>query len=380
MKSFLFVCSKYSQNSSNPYLTDIIVSKLREKGHHVSVLGVGDIEFYNELDFPFDYLYKVENKFGALKYIFLWFGSILKFYKNNRVREFDFIIFFAPLIVFTPIVYVITFLFKSSKKICVIFDFFPSHQVQIGLIPKIFEKPFKFLETLLLSKFDILTGMSPNNISMINKYYGIEKLEKIQVKLLPLWTTKIRELKPQLDISNDSKTFNLIFGGQIVPGRNIEVLLNFILNVNKNNSINLKLTIYSWGEEFERLKILYSDFTSIEFRQRVNKELYLKRLSEFDLGIIVTNPDVTFPTFPSKILDYLNCGLPCLAFIEKASDLSAMFKNEDFVLVNNFDFNIFQENKIIDFIRKSRINRIQNLVKLDEIFYVEHTIKTLLKF
>ena len=80
-------------------------------------------------------------------------------------------------------------------------------------------------------------------------------------------------------------------------------------------------------------------------------------LSGYDVGIVVTDRRVTLPTFPSKILDYIQAGLASYCLVENETDLSGIAQNSNLIHLNYFDFT--------DQELKRSIHFIQNLKMLD---------------
>jgi hypothetical protein len=90
-------------------------------------------------------------------------------------------------------------------------------------------------------------------------------------------------------------------------------------------------------------------------------------LSYYDVGVIITDPRVKLPTFPSKIIDYINCGIPSLCLIEKYSDIQGVISDSKFLHVNHFDFN---DNSIVD---------IKNFL-IESKNYLHHNLSSFSKF
>lgn len=345
MEKIIVFCKKYNQNPQDKYLTNELVEGLIQQGNKVTVMALGDIEFHEKSNTIREYLYPIKGKGMFSKYLIAWPKATLRlFIMILKGEKFDKLIAFAPLSVIFPLIFFSKFL-NVKKRICVVFDIFPIHQYQIGRFGQQATAVFKKIERNLLNSFDIVTGMTKENKKQIANYYQLKK--NVQVKVLPLWG--FRPLKTYNNKTH-RKSINMIFGGQIVPGRSVDKLIKLIELLRRKN-VPVTLTLFSKGEGFEKLKDEYKIFSDfIIFKDRIPREEYINVLATYDIGAIVTDPRVSMPTFPSKIIDYFNAGLPCFCMIEQKSDIGEVINNKELLLVNHFDFSDLKINEAINFI------------------------------
>ncbi len=323
----------------DPYLTNELLNEFIENGYSATVFAIGDITGSSQnikLDTESkEYLFPTSGNKKYLKYFFSWpkiFIAALK--EIRKKKEYDICIVYAPLSLLFPITLMLN-IFKIKKRVCIIFDIFPIHQIQIGAINKHLGNIFRLIEKRLLSKFNLISGMSPENVKHIKNYYKIND-KKIVYKTIHLWGVKDNPIvaKPVLN----SNEIRVVFGGQIIQGRSVDQLIDLILKIRKSG-LPISLTIFSQGAGFELLKTKYSDVNNvIIFKKRLQREMYLKTISSYDVGAIITDSRVTLPTFPSKIIDYINCELPCICLIETNSDIENIIGIPSFLHVNHFDF------------------------------------------
>src|SRR4029079_7411115 len=64
--------------------------------------------------------------------------------------------------------------------------------------------------------------------------------------------------------------------------------------------------------------------TTVEFLGWVPRQEYLDLLTRAHAGLAITVPNVSIPSFPSKIVDYFRMGVPAILSLEKSSDVGAM--------------------------------------------------------
>lgn len=362
VREVLLICGRYSVSNEERYLTNDIVCGLEQSGCRVTVLGMGDIigrkvSICEKNWVKREYLVPFYYKWRFLKYFLIWPRLIIKLaviWLTNQ--EFERVIVFGPLLPFWPISLMIGFF--NAKKICIITDIFPIHHNEIGAIPQGLTKSLKILESLLLRKYQVITGMSPANVEAIKSYYLLRGQD---VRELRLWGTKY----PEAVIIRDNRLsqISLVFGGQITFGRDIEELL-WLMRELKQRQNSLQVDIYSSGKYFDRVRARYANrWDWITFRERISRESYLLNLPRYDIGLITTMGRVSVPTFPSKIIDYLCSGLKVICLIEKASDIEKVIADPEHLIVNNYIFSEANLNAISLFMQSALQARSEKRVR-----------------
>lgn len=329
----LVITPKYHTSKSNPYLTNDLVNELANHSSKVVVIGYGEKTCNRKVGNIYEYIVNTSSNIKFFKYFLVW--PLMSYFVLRvliREKAFDQVIMFAPLSVMWPAALIIRF-FKIKRRVVIIFDLFPIHQIQIGSLSKRLGFIAKKIECFLLSSFNEITAMGDNNKKSIERYYNTERRNAV-VTILPLWAsgTKVKiKVKPQTDI------IKFVFGGQIIKGREIETMIEYLGQLRKRG-VKLTLNVYSQGMEFEFLKDKYSEKAWLFFNAQVPRAEYFDILSEYQVGIIVTDRRVTLPTFPSKFLDYLSAGLASYCLVERESDLYGIAHNSNIIHLNHFDF------------------------------------------
>lgn len=374
----LVVTSKYHADTSNPYLTNDLVEGLSEYAEKIIVVGYGEASktaCRNNIE---EHVLNLQLNIKFLKYFLIW---PLLLFKVARVlikeKEIDQIIMFAPLVVLWPAAFLLRFT-KIKRKTAIVFDLFPIHQVQIGSIPKFCHSLAKVFERYLLSGFNRITAMGSNNKRWIENYYGTSSFEA-EVVIAPLWRKAVAS---QLKASHYDGPLKLIFGGQIIKGRELDTMVEH-LTVLKDNGLDITLDIYSQGQGFETLKSEYDELSWISFNNQIPRVKYMEVLSDYDVGLIVTDRRVTLPTFPSKILDYSAAGVASYCLVESETDLCDIFGDGSIIHLNFFNFSVEEIAKSIGFFyqlkQMSECEREAKFNAINEYLSIDSTILKLLK-
>ena len=334
MKRVLVICPKYGTADSSPYLTNELITELRCQKFKVDVVAFGEESLKKTGDGNIDSVIGIKSSLRIFKYVFLW-PSLFFVLLNIRLRKrnYDYMIQFAPLTVMLPAT-LISLTFPIAKRICIVFDIFPLHQVKIGVLPSFSHDILHRVECFLMKYFNCITAMGPRNQSVISSYY---KLPKTEVKVVPIWGVK------RCDDNNRKKmvqkgAIKVVFGGQVIPGRRLDKLIDF-LKIIRDRNVEIELTIFSKGPYFESLKKNYNaESLWVHFLSSIPRDEYISTISLFDVGAIVTDELVPLPTFPSKIIDYISAGLHCFCMVEDQSDLEEVIGDSSFVHINHFKY------------------------------------------
>lgn len=251
-----------------------------------------------------------------------WFKTVI------RSLKYDTVIVFSPLVVSLPII----ILSKINPKIRIIglyFDFFPIHQMEIGKnipIPNF----FYHIEKFLFKKLDLIGLMSTRNIEFAKKYFKLNDSSRLIE--VPLWNIEITEPYTMID-SNDR--INLFFGGQLTFGRNLEFLIETIRFFEKNCRIHHHFHIFGLGPLHHLFQSLQTELSNVTYHGKLNEKEYLSKIKKMQVGIIMTNPDVTIPSYPSKSLNLLRLGIPILGVSEISSDFGDFINSNKCGLILN---------------------------------------------
>lgn len=204
---------------------------------------------------------------------------------------------------------------KSLKLIMVMWDFFPIHQVEIGRIRGgAFVRLLKFLEWRAIRPADTVAVMTPANDQFLRAYHPSFNAKTF---LLPPWASDASESEERSPLSR----FTAVFGGQLAAGRGVDVLLR-AAEILEAEQAEIDLVIAGDGPDRERLTALAEDLAlkNIQFVGALPRPAYRDLLASAHVGVAITVPGVSPPSFPSKIVEYCACSLPVVVAVESSSD------------------------------------------------------------
>lgn len=308
-------------NARNLY-TDLMASLVR-LGHSVSVLVQDEIGDRKEV---------VSNE--GVTVIPIYTGKVTKtsllkkginiillekrFYKALRKRcpkTIDVLLYSTPPITFCGVIKKVKKSFNCTTYL-LLKDIFPQNAVDLGMFSK--NSPFYYYfrrkEKLLYKYSDLIGCMSPANVR-----YVLEHNKGLGAKV---------HISPNCIIPSSKKSsysehsgLKLIYGGNLGKPQGIPYIIDCCKIIEKCD--NVEFTIIGSGTEFSKIE----DALNVLKLQKTKlisflpKEEYLALLAEQDMGMVFLDSKFTIPNFPSRILDYLDYGLPVFACTDTVSDV-----------------------------------------------------------
>ena len=214
---------------------------------------------------------------------------------------------------------------RAKVLTLVYWDFFPIHQYEIGRMRVRAVRPIaKRAERAAMQRADRIAVMSPANRRFLEGYFpGLSA----EIDIVPPWSSS-SEVMPDPG-KWESDELEVIFGGQLVKGRGLETLIAAASILNANDNGGIRIQIAGSGSEEESLRSLATGLSNVQFFGQLSREDYRNMLATAHLGVAITVPGVSPPTFPSKIGEYAGAELPVLVAVEQSSDAGAVVERYD---------------------------------------------------
>ncbi|MEG0636076.1 MAG: glycosyltransferase family 4 protein [Pseudomonas sp.] len=338
--NILMLCTKFSLAENDPWLTNELADAFRQKGHAVSVIH---LDWWATPGRPTQRLTTsagtqvvslapvlMKSPIPLVSKMLKWglssFSALKVLRQQLNQAPVDLVIGFSPAVTMAlPILWQARQ--RKTRSFFVLWDFFPFHQQQIGLIssPLIFRFS-KWLESLLLRKFHHIGCMSNANIDYLKSHYTLGADQ--QLHIVPIWGKEAA--LPVICREAVREQYGLpvtppivVFGGQLVQGRGLEDLLCMAEEAARQGLQTHFLIMGSGVLEGMVTDYLAKGHSNLTWIARVPRDEYLKVAQACDVALVCTVRDVDVPSFPSKTIDYLRLGLPIVASVEKSTDYGA---------------------------------------------------------
>jgi len=270
-------------------------------------------------------VFSLKRKKNKIKTLFdLYYHSRVFFFQHIAGKSFDLLIEFSIFSYFWGLGRKLKKEHRVKKSFGILWDFFPIHQVQTGHISKHISKILYFFEKKEVLSKDLIFLMSEQNITFFNNYYP---KHNCRTEILYIWSDEEKEVKYNNVFKMDKNKLNIVFGGQLEKGRGIESIINSIVN---STQLENKVSLYIIGDGRlkSRIEKQIQNSKNIHLLPPMSRSEYLGFLASCDIGLVTTVPNVSIPSFPSKILDYLYMSKLVIASTESSSDFGQYVENK----------------------------------------------------
>ena len=340
---FLFLTTIYPAPGDS-YMTSELAHALRRRGHEVEVLhidwraetGAATRERDDGGVRVVDVAPRAVQRLGKVAY------RVSKFLRTSRHAANELSDRFAlgrfdALVAWTPALTAGEPLRRAQKagiarRVLFVFDFFPIHHREIGTVPA---GPVyiaaKRMEEALLRRFTTIICNLPANIGYLRRNYRIAPDQR--VVSTPLWSEIGSEAPPPP--GEIRSRYGLpeseplaIFGGQLVEGRGIELMLDAAREAQAAGS-PLQFLFVGNGRLADLLAQAAKDRANVHYLPGVPREEYGQLVAACDVGMVATVAGVSSFSFPTKTIDYLRGGLPVVAAVEEGSDYLDILTGHD---------------------------------------------------
>ena len=244
--------------------------------------------------------------------------------------KFDLIIYSTPPITLANVV---KYLKKrdNAKTYLLLKDIFPQNAVDIGIMSKsgwkgFIYKYFRQKEKKLYALSDKIGCMSPANVDYVlrnNPEIPAEKVEvcpnSVEVRDMRLNADDSVKMREKYGIPLDKKVF--VYGGNLGKPQGIPFIIDCLKSQSDNK--DAYFLIVGDGTEYGKLKEYFDEAKpeNAKLMSRLPKEDYDRMIGACDVGMIFLDHRFTIPNFPSRLLSYMQAGLPVLACTDLNTDV-----------------------------------------------------------
>lgn len=312
---------------------------------------------------------QIESKFRS---------AIKKYFKGVK---FDLVLYSTPPITFAK---VIKYIKKrdGARTYLLLKDIFPQNAVDIGMMTKsglkgILYKFFRKKEKKLYAFSDRIGCMSQANVDYTLKHnpeIPADKVEvcpnSIEIQDMSISEQERAEMREKYGIPQDKKVF--VYGGNLGRPQGIPFLIDCLRSQESNE--DSFFLIVGDGTEYSKLEEYFNEAKpkNMKLMKRLPKDDYDKMVSACDVGMIFLDHRFTIPNYPSRLLAYMQAGLPVLACTDPNTDIGK------FIVENNFGWwcesnNVSEFNKVVleasnadlDTMKKNAFSALENNYTVD---------------
>ena len=330
----LYVSTVFPKEEENSTIYTDLVEELIKKGDQVTVITIeknlkpfqykilkerGAVVFRCGC-FP---IYNVNFLIKGIGILFLSF-FLKRIIKKININNFDLLLYETPPITLEDTVKKIKKCYQI-KTFLMLKDIFPQNAVDIGLMKKssfIF-KYFKRKEESLYDVSDYIGCMSKENMNYILKHNP--KISKEKVYYFP--NTKKDTRNKNINFEFEKEKLQFVYGGNMGLPQGV---LNIALAISSfKNEKDIEFIFVGRGTEKDKIREYFKEQKNVKVLENLPREEYEKLLSNCDVGFIFLDSRFTIPNYPSRILAYLEKGIPIVATTDKNTDIKNLIQDNN---------------------------------------------------
>lgn len=317
---FIYTVSPYEKR------TGLSTEMIDKNGAKMLYVSIGNITKCSAIEKGISTI-QIESKF---------LDAIKEYFKNIK---FDLILYSTPPITFANVV---KYLKKrdNAKTYLLLKDIFPQNAVDLGMMSKsswkgIIYKYFRHKEKNLYALSDRIGCMSQANVDYVLKHnpeIPAEKVEicpnSIELRDMLLSAEERAEMRDKYGIPKGKKVF--VYGGNLGRPQGIPFIIECLKAQSKNE--DAYFLIVGDGTEYHKLEKYFDEAKpkNAKLMSRLPKEDYDRMIAACDVGMIFLDHRFTIPNFPSRLLSYMQVGLPVIACTDPNTDVGKVIVDGGF--------------------------------------------------
>lgn len=311
---------------------------------------------------------RVEKGISTIRIEKQYLRAIRKFFSNVR---FDLVLYSTPPI---TLVGVVKYIKKRdrSQTYLLLKDIFPQNAVDIGMlttkgIKGLVYQYFRRKEKKFYGLSDYIGCMSPANVEYVLKHNSEIDPKKVGVcpnciepRDISLSVESRSVMRERCGIPQDKLVF--VYGGNLGKPQGIP----FLIECMRSQISNPKsfFLIVGDGTEYTKIESFMENEkpNNIRLIRRLPKDDYDRMVAACDVGMIFLDHRFTIPNFPSRLLAYMQAGLPILACTDPNTDVGQVIMEGRFGWwcesnnVNRFSelIDAIEQENLLDYQRASK--------------------------
>lgn len=333
-------------NSDSGYIYADLVREFALHGHNVVAVCPTSSENESFVDKNGVKIIKIKNgqiqKTGKIKKVVnlltLESRTIKTVKRNTRTIKFDLVVYMS-----SNLSYVKTAAYfkkrDGAKNYMLQKDIFPQNAVDMemmrtnGFIGVVY-RHFRNKEKEAYENADFIGCMSKANVDYLVKHNPKIPVEKFTVvpnciapKDLSVTDEEKFRMREKYGIPQNKTVF--VYGGNLGKPQGIPFIIDCLRSVNENKAFFL---LVGDGTEFEKLRefVDAENHENVKLMKRLPREDFDTMLAACDVGLIFLDHRFTIPNYPSRLLSYMQAGLPVIACTDPNTDVGKDIVNGGF--------------------------------------------------
>ncbi len=251
--------------------------------------------------------------------------------------HFDRILYSTPPITLAPVVQKLKKR-DGARTLLMLKDIFPQNAVDLGMFRSWGPVHwfFRRKEKQLYRNSDVIGCMSQANIDYVRSRNPEVDPNKVvlcpnsmdMTEFHPLCAGDREALRAKHGIPRDAIVF--LYGGNLGKPQGVDFLLDCLRRCRDMGKVFFALI--GSGNEYRKIERFCATegVRNVKLISELPKDEYESLVGAFDVGLIFLDHRFTIPNYPSRLLSYLNSGLPVLAATDPNTDIGRDIVNGGF--------------------------------------------------
>lgn len=294
-----------------------------EENGHILKLKIGNTQKTNVVEKGISTL-MIEKQFVS---------AINKYFSNIK---FDLILYSTPPITFASVVKYVKKR-DGARTYLLLKDIFPQNAVDLGImqvaaIRGVIYKYFRKKEKKLYALSDRIGCMSQANVEYILKHNSEIPIEKVEIcpNCIEVCDKRMSEqeradMRGRYGIPHDKKVF--VYGGNLGKPQDVPYIINCLRVCEGNDQLYFVVAGSGTDRHLLEKYIEEEKPPHVKLLGQLPKNEYDKMIACCDVGLIFLDHRFTIPNFPSRLLSYMQAGLPVLACTDRNTDVGKVIED-----------------------------------------------------
>lgn len=278
----------------------------------------------------------IEKGISTLRIEPLFIAGIKKYFSNIK---FDLVLYATPPVTFAK---VIRFVKKrdGAKSYLMLKDIFPQNSVDLGVLTKtgvkgLIYKYFRYKEETLYALSDKIGCMSQANCDYVLKHNPDIPSEKVEICPNSIEPIDMRvtdderiAIRKKYDLPLDKRIF--VYGGNLGRPQDVPFIVECLKACTDITDVYFVIAGSGTDRHFLEEYIESEKPKHVKLFGFIPKAEYDKMIACCDVGLIFLDHRFTIPNFPSRLLSYMQAGLPVLSCTDPNTDVGKVIVDGGF--------------------------------------------------
>lgn len=278
----------------------------------------------------------IEKGVSMLRIEPLFIKGIKRYFSDIK---FDLVLYATPPVTFAKVIRFVK-MRDGARSYLMLKDIFPQNSVDLGILNKtglkgVIYKYFRHKEKMLYALSDNIGCMSQANCDYVLKHNLDVQADKVEICPNSIEPVDMRvtedekiAIRKKYNLPLDKKIF--VYGGNLGRPQDVPFIVECLKACEVVNDAYFVIAGSGTDRHFLEEYVEVDKPSHVKLFGLIPKEEYDKMIACCDVGLIFLDYRFTIPNFPSRLLSYMQAGLPVLACTDPNTDVGKVIVNGGF--------------------------------------------------